>query len=65
MVSLLLEKGASLNDKDSYGFTALMHAAQNGHTAITTLLLNYGADVNVDLVSKKFHITSSLLYLIV
>lgn len=41
----LLEKGAHVN-KGKIGKTALMCAAQNGHTDIVRLLIEKGADVN-------------------
>ncbi|MBI3378678.1 MAG: ankyrin repeat domain-containing protein [Nitrospirae bacterium] len=42
----LLEKGADVNAKDSYGVTALMGAAYEGHTEIVKTLIDRGADVN-------------------
>jgi ankyrin repeat protein len=45
-VAILLEKGADVNAKGSYDWTALMKASFNGHTEIVTMLLDNGADVN-------------------
>jgi ankyrin repeat protein len=47
IVSLLLEEGADVNAKSSYGWTPLLVACQNGHDSIVSLLLEKGADVNV------------------
>jgi len=46
-VSELLKSGADVNWKHpSGGYTALMHAAWNGHEAVVPLLLKANADVN-------------------
>jgi ankyrin repeat protein len=44
VVSLLLEKGAILDLKDSLGQTELHQAASSGHEAVVRLLLEKGAD---------------------
>ena len=43
----LIKQGASVNATDILGFTALMHAAENGRTEAVQVLLEHGADVNV------------------
>ena len=43
----LLKQGADINGSDVLGFTALMHAAENGHAKAVQVLLEHGADVNV------------------
>ena len=45
-MNLLLDKGAEVNAKDSSSCTALIFAAQNGHTEIVRTLLDKGAAVN-------------------
>jgi ankyrin repeat protein len=47
-VKELLEKGANIEEKDSYGDTALMRAAENGRTETVKLLLDKGANVNAE-----------------
>ena len=47
VVKALLAKGANVNSKNSYGATALTFAADKGHLAVTKLLLQNKADVNV------------------
>ena len=44
----------SINEHDTYGKTALCHAAENGHTAIMELLLNRGADVGFSALGLAF-----------
>ena len=44
VVTLLIERGARLDDADNRGRTALMIAAETGHAAIVALLLARGAD---------------------
>ena len=44
----LLKQGADINGADLLGFTALMHAAENGRTEAVQVLLEHGADVNAD-----------------
>lgn len=43
-VQLLLDRGARIEDRDNRGRTALMIAAETGHTEIVDLLLARGAD---------------------
>lgn len=45
VVLVLLERGASINQPDIHGNTALMLAATNGHLAVVSTLLSHGADV--------------------
>lgn len=42
----LLDGGASVDARDGDGWTALHHAASEGHVAVTKLLLERGADPN-------------------
>ncbi|MFZ3091694.1 MAG: ankyrin repeat domain-containing protein [Nitrospirota bacterium] len=42
-VNALLNKGADVNAKDKYGWTALMLASKKGHTGIVQLLKKAGA----------------------
>jgi hypothetical protein len=44
-VALLLRRGAKLEARDSFGFTAAMIAAQHGSVRSLELLLDRGADV--------------------
>src|ERR1700722_12496528 len=44
LVSYLLDGGAHIEDRDDRGRTALMIAAEGGHTEIANLLLARGAD---------------------
>ena len=43
VIQLLLAKGAQLQDADDRGRTALMIAAERGHTEVAVLLLAAGA----------------------
>jgi ankyrin repeat protein len=45
-VSALIAKGADVNAKNNYGWTALSHAARAGNAELVKLLLAHGADVN-------------------
>jgi ankyrin repeat protein len=45
-VKTLLDRGANVNARDSYGFTALIFAAKSGNSSTVRLLLTRGADVN-------------------
>lgn len=45
-VSALIAKGADVNARNSYGWTALSHAARAGNTELVKLLLAHGADAN-------------------
>jgi len=46
LVETLLSKGASVNEKDEYGYTALYWSARNGHADLSKVLLENGANVN-------------------
>lgn len=53
-VKLLLDKGANLNAKDSFGVTALFDAASSGNTEGARLLIEKGADANgADMASRS------------
>lgn len=45
-VSAMIAKGADVNARNNYGWTALSHAALIGNTELVKLLLAHGADVN-------------------
>ena len=45
-VATLIEKGANVNTKNSYGWTALTYAVSKKQTSIVKTLLDRGADVN-------------------
>jgi ankyrin repeat protein len=44
VIDLLIDRGARINDRDDQGRTALMIAAELGHTAAADLLVSRGAD---------------------
>ena len=46
MAKILLDHGANVKLRASYGTSALIAAARNGHTETAKLLLEYGANVN-------------------
>lgn len=46
-VKALLDRGADVNARNSYGATALTYAADKGHVAVVKLLLKNKADLNV------------------
>ena len=48
-----LANGAHVEQSDSDGFTLLHHAVRLGHTQMTRLLLEQGANVNAETNSKK------------
>jgi ankyrin repeat protein len=45
-VKFLIDKGAEVDNRDDWGGTPLMHAAQLGHVDMCLLLMEKGADVN-------------------
>lgn len=53
IVKLLLDKGAEVDDKSSYGCPALIHAASLGDLSTAFLLLKYGANVNAVVVERS------------
>ena len=48
MIQALLSVGASVDQTDGNGNTALMKAAENGENQAAKLLLDYGADVDME-----------------
>ena len=46
VVELLLDYGASINQKDSSGFSSIIFATMKEHIQIVKLLVSRGADVN-------------------
>lgn len=47
IVSLLLNKRASVDLSNNYGWTPLMHAARYGHVEIVSLLIRKTAKINI------------------
>ncbi|NBX71365.1 ankyrin repeat domain-containing protein, partial [bacterium] len=47
LIQILLEAGAAVDLKDSYGHTALTRAAREGHLAVVQVLLEAGATVDL------------------
>jgi hypothetical protein len=47
IVELFIKAGLSPNFKDKEGYTALMRAAQQGHSSIIRTLLKHGAGINI------------------
>lgn len=45
MLELLLSQGVDVNERDQASYTALMHAAQQGHKEVVALLLHRGAAI--------------------
>ena len=43
---MLIENGADVNQKQNFGWTALIFAARNGYKEVCILLIENGADVN-------------------
>jgi ankyrin repeat protein len=43
VAELLIQKGATVNIKDDWGYTALDWALRNNHTEMAALLINAGA----------------------
>ncbi|RDA85187.1 hypothetical protein CP532_2388 [Ophiocordyceps camponoti-leonardi (nom. inval.)] len=48
IVKLLVEKGADVNAKSKYGYTAVMEALQKGNEAAVKILMENGADININ-----------------
>lgn len=48
---MLLAHGARSDEKDNYGRTPLMFAADHGHLGLMKILIDHGADVNAQAVS--------------
>ena len=46
LVKVLIDENANVNAADSYGTTALMEAAENGHLGVVKYLISKGADFN-------------------
>ena len=46
-MDILMKAGADVNMKDEMGYTALMHAAQEGYEKCVQVLVEAGADVNL------------------
>ena len=48
VLSLLLTSKVNINDTDVYGFTALMNAVAYNHKEVVSLLIDKGADINMN-----------------
>ena len=57
----LLSRGIDPDARDGNGHTALMLAARAGHTAVTQLLIDHDADLNV---TAKFGLSALMLAVI-
>ena len=53
VIEMLLKAGANPKVKDSFGRTALHHAAEKGALHVCKLLLDGGADVNIKCKSQN------------
>ena len=53
MVTSMLAQGIDPNIRDEEGYTAIMRAARNGHTAIVQALLTAGADVKAQTLGTR------------
>jgi ankyrin repeat protein len=47
IIKLLVESGADVNAKGSYGWTPLIWASRNGHVRVARALLDLGADPTI------------------
>ena len=47
LVELFINDGIDIDNKDKYGITALMLAAEKGYIDIVNFLISNGADVNI------------------
>lgn len=47
IVKMLVESGADVNAKGSYGWTPLIWASRNGHVRVARALLDLGADASI------------------
>jgi ankyrin repeat protein len=47
LVSSLLSQVININEKDSNGYTALIHASANGHERVVSLLIERGANLDI------------------
>lgn len=56
----MIEAGASVNVQESYGFTPLHEAAENGHLEIVKVLIKSGADSSMGL-KKAYQAGSTAL----
>lgn len=59
IVTLLLERQATVNLQDKYGKTALMHAAAMGAEDIVVMLIEYGADTNLQDKNRRTALTEA------
>src|SRR5579871_1795286 len=57
-IRILLDSGATIDQKDKYGQTALWIATEKGYIDLVRLLIDRGADLNV---TAKYHLTPLML----
>ncbi len=63
MTRLLLEAGSKVNNPNAHKHTPLHLAAQNGHLALSRMLVEGGADPNYpDNIGNFNHIIKDLVY---
>lgn len=58
VITRILAEGADVNQRDRYGQTALMLAAQHGRAEVVRLLLEHGADLDV---TAKYGLSALML----
>jgi ankyrin repeat protein len=62
----LINKDVNINVKDNDGFTALHLACMNGYTALAKILIDNGADVNIESNSTpKSLLSKEIIYLLI
>ena len=48
MVKLLLDNGANVNEQGILNWTTLIQAVRDGYTDVVKVLLEHGADINIE-----------------
>jgi len=61
LASLLIERGANLEEVNDEGYTPLMEAAREGHEEMVALLLAHGKLLNYILQSDMIHRSSVMV----
>lgn len=63
LASLLIERGANLEEVNDEGYTPLMEAAREGHEEMVALLLAHGKfSVNASLLKDQAHLNYIYVY---